>query len=226
VIPIDIRTTVIHILVCLGHYNSMFNDIKRLPKPPENLEVIGGLMEADERNIVVIGSRNISSYGRKVIDVLVPKLVKAGFTIISGLAPGCDSYAQETALASGGRTIGVLGYGLDHIKKDRNLVFIERVLREQRGVLISPFKRDQPPTRESFIYRNSVMATLGQSVLVVEAKRRSGVFHTVNFALELGRPIMAIPGNIFRFNSAGVHALIKEGASPVSSMADILEIIG
>ncbi len=204
----------------------MFNDIKRLQKAPEHMNILGRISEADKKNMVVIGSRNMSEYGKNVIRNFVPKLVRDGFTIVSGLAPGCDSFAQEMALQSGGRTIGVLGYGVDRIRTDWNKDFIEKVLASENGVVISPFKRDQPPTRESFIFRNSVMAALGQSVLVIEAKRRSGVFHTVNFALDLGRTIMAVPGNIFWFNSAGVHALIKEGANLVCCYEDILSVLG
>jgi len=204
----------------------VFNDIKRLPKAPDHINILGRVTEADKKNIVVIGSRNMSEYGRNVINNFVPKLVREGFTIISGLAPGCDSFAQEMALKCGGRTIGVLGYGVDRIKTDWNLEFIEKVLVSKNGLAISPFKRNQKPTKDSFIFRNSIMAALGCSVLVIEARRRSGVFHTVNFALELGRPIMAVPGNIFNFNSAGVHALIKEGANVVCSFEDIINVLG
>lgn len=204
----------------------MFNDIKRLPKAPEHIDVLGKLIEQDKKNLVVIGSRDMSEYGRNVIKSIVPKLVKEGFTVVSGLAPGCDSYAQGTAMESGGRTVGVLGYGVDRIRTDWNKKFIERVLISDDGIVISPFKRDQPPTRDSFIFRNSVMAALGKAVLVIEARRRSGVFHTVNFALDLGRSVMAVPGNIFTYNSAGVHALIKEGANLVSSAEDVVSVVG
>jgi len=210
----------------IGHYKGVFNDIKRLPKAPEDINILGRITGVDEKNIIVIGSRNMSEYGRNVINSFVPKLVREGFTIISGLAPGCDSFAQETALKSGGRTIGVLGYGVERIKTDWNLAFIEKVLNSKDGVVVSPFKRNQAPTKDSFIFRNSVMAAMGNSVLVVEARRRSGVFHTVNFGLELGRHVMAVPGSIFWFNSSGVHALIKEGANLVCSFEDIMSVLG
>jgi len=204
----------------------VLNDIKRLPKAPDHINILGRMVEADKKNIVVIGSRSMSEYGRNVINNLVPKLVREGFTIVSGLAPGCDSFAQEVALRCGGRTVGVLGYGVDRIRADWNLEFIEKVLASKNGVVISPFKKKQSPTKDSFIFRNSVMAALGNSVLVIEARRKSGVFHTVNFALDLGKRIMAVPGNIFYYNSAGVHALIKEGANIVCSFEDIISILG
>jgi len=207
----------------LCHFYCVLKDLKLLHTPPKHLNLMGKISRNDEKNIVVIGSRNMSEYGRNIIKSLVPALVNEGFTIISGLAVGCDSFAQKTALECGGRTIGVLGYGLDFIKKDSNVSFIEEVLRSKNGVVLSPFVRTKPPSKESFIFRNSVMAAIGKAVLVIEARRKSGVFYTVNFALDLGRPIMAVPGDVFCFNSQGVNALIKEGAFLVDSLDSILE---
>lgn len=203
----------------------MLRDIKRLPKPPEAINVVGKIKREDEKNVIVIGSRSMSDYGKSVIKCLVPGLVREGYTIVSGLALGCDSYAQKTALECGGRTVGVLGYGLDFIKKDSNVRFIEKVLKSENGVIVSPFKRSEPPSKTSFIYRNSVMAAIGKSVLVVEARRKSGVFYTVNFALDLGRTIMSVPGSVFCFNNEGSNALIKEGAFLVDSAESILDVI-
>ena len=200
----------------------MLNDIKRLPKAPEHIDLLGRIKESDQKNIVVIGSRNMSEYGKNIIDSFIPGLVKEGYAIVSGLAFGCDSYAQETALKCGGRTVGVLGYGIDFIKKDKNKSVIEKVLASENGIVLSPFKRSQIPTKESFIFRNSVMAAIGRSVLVIEARRKSGVFYTVNYALDLGRAVMAVPGNVFLYNSGGTHALIKEGATLVESVEDVL----
>ena len=175
--------------------------------------------------MVVIGSRRISEYGKNVIDCLVPGLVKEGYTVVSGLAVGCDSYAMKSALDNGGKVVGVLGYGLNYISSDSNVKFIERVLASENGIIVSPFKRTESPSKHSFIYRNSIMAAIGRSVLVIEAQRKSGVFYTVNFALELGRNIMAVPGDLFKFNSQGTHALIKEGAMLVDGLESVLESV-
>ena len=189
------------------------------------MNLLGRIKACDKKNMVVIGSRNMTEYGKNLINCFVPELVREGYTIVSGLAFGCDSYAQEVALECGGRTVGILGYGIDFIKRDKNKKIIERVLMSDDGIVISPFKRDQTPTKESFIYRNSVMAAIGRSVLVIEARRKSGVFYTVNFALELGRTIMAVPGDVFCYNSAGTHALIKEGATLVDNVESVLEAV-
>lgn len=207
------------------HFYGMLKDLKLLHNPPKHLNLLGKVSRDDEKNIVVIGSRNMSDYGKNVIKALVPGLVNEGFTIISGLAVGCDSFAQKTALDCGGRTIGVLGYGFDFVKKDSNVSFIEEVLKSEKGIVISPFERTRPPSKESYIFRNSVMAAIGKAVLVVEARRKSGVFYTVNFALDLGRTVMAVPGDVFCFNSQGVNSLIKEGAFLVDSLESILECL-
>jgi DNA processing protein len=204
----------------------VLSDIKRLSRPPEHLNLLGKVKRSDRKNMVVIGSRRMSKYGKNVIDCLVPGLVKEGYTVVSGLAVGCDSYSMKAALDNGGRVVGVLGYGLNHIKSDSNVKFIERVLASENGIVVSPFKRTEVPSKYSFVYRNSIMAAIGRSVLVIEAQRKSGVFYTVNYALELGRNIMAVPGDLFKFNSQGTHALIKEGAMLVDSLECILESVG
>lgn len=200
----------------------MFHDIKRLQNPPEQLNIIGRLCKSDERALAVIGARRMSKYGQNVIRDFVPRLVAQGFTIISGLAVGCDSLAQKIALECGGRTIGVLGFGLNHLQSDYNYQLIKQVINSKRGVVLSPFHRNQKPTRETFIYRNSLMAAMGLGILVIEASARSGVFHTVNFGLDLGKDVWAVPGNIFSYNSLGTHKLIKEGAFLADDVADIL----
>lgn len=172
--------------------------------------------------MVVIGSRRMSKYGQDVIRDFVPRLVAKKITIISGLAPGCDSYAQKIALESGGRTVGVLGFGLNYLEKDYHKDFIKEVANSSRGVVLSPFKRNTKPSRETYIYRNGIMAAMGLGILVIEASFRSGVFHTVNFGLELGKDVWVVPGNIFSYNSAGCHKLIKEGALLVDSTEDVL----
>ena len=206
----------------LCDFGCVLRNLKHLSDPPKKLNLIGKLVEEDKKSVVVIGTRQMSSYGRSVINYLVPLLVEHGFTIISGLALGCDSYAQEIALESGGRTIGVLGFGLNHIKADYNSKFIQTVIKSERGVVLSPFDRGLKPSKTSFIYRNGVMAALGLGVLVVEAKAKSGVFHTVNAALELGKEVMAVPGDIFSYNSVGPNSLINEGAASICCIDDVL----
>ncbi len=200
----------------------VIDNIKQMKKPPIQINVLGKIDSVDDQNIVVIGTRTISDYGKDVINCLVPQLIERGFTIISGLAVGCDSYAHDVALRCKGRTIGILGYGLNHMKEDCNYQLMKRIYQSGNGAIISPFERSTPPSKFSFVYRNSVMAAVGCSVLVIEAKMRSGVFYTVNSALELGKEIYAIPGSIFNNNSVGTNELIKTGAKVVTTIKDII----
>ncbi len=201
----------------------MLNDIKKLKNLPEQLNIVGKLTEADEKNIVVIGTRTMSDYGKNVINYIVPKLVKQGYTITSGLALGCDSYAMHVALKCGGRVIGVLGYGLNRISHDYNYDFINKVIHHPNGVVISPFLRSTVPQKFTFIYRNSIMAAIGNAIVVIEAKQRSGVYYTVNAALDLGKEIYAVPGSIFSINSVGTNYLIRSGATDINSLIDHTE---
>jgi DNA processing protein len=200
----------------------VLNDIKKLKNPPQCLNIVGKLKKEDEKSIVVVGTRTMSNYGKDVINYFVPRLVEAGYTIVSGLALGCDSYAMQVTLRCGGRTIGVLGYGINRIGKDYNSRFIRYVCDHPNGVVVSPFSRDMHPKKYTFIYRNSIMAAIGKSVLVVEAKAKSGVYYTVNAALDLGKEIYAVPGSIFCYNSVGTNGLIKEGAQLVRNITDVL----
>lgn len=199
----------------------MFDDIKKLKYAPQQLNILGRITKADDKSIVVIGTRTMSNYGKDVINSFVPALVEEGFTIVSGLALGCDSYAQEVALRNGGRTVGVLGFGVNHVKGDYNYAFIKRVYDSDRGVIVSPYKRTTRPSKFTFIYRNSIMAAIGKAVLVIEARKRSGVFYTVNAALDLGKEVFAVPGSIFRYNSVGANDLLREGATPATVPEDV-----
>lgn len=187
-------------------------NLKVLKPIPSKLTVLGRILPQDSKNVVIIGSRKMTDYGRKVIGCLVPRLVTSGYTIISGLALGCDSYAQKVAILSGGRTIGVLGYGINRMSKDFNGDFIKYVANHKNGIVISPFERNFKPSRASFIYRNSVMAALGKCTIVIEAGEKSGCFHTVNYSLDFGKDVYAVPGDIFRNKSIGCNRLIGAGA--------------
>lgn len=191
---------------------SLLKNLGLLKPFPAKVVVLGRILPQDTNNVVVIGTRKMTEYGQRVIRYFVPKFVQRGYTIISGLALGCDSYAQEVTLLCGGRTIGVLGYGINRIKNDFNYKFIKYVIEHKRGVVISPFDRDLRPSRSSFIYRNSVMAALGNFTIVIEAGEKSGCFHTVNYTLDFGKDVFAVPGDIFEEKSKGCNELIGSGA--------------
>jgi len=197
--------------------------LKQIDDPPPLLYVLGEIKKEDELALAVVGSRKMSSYGREVTESLVQDLSAHDLTIVSGLALGVDACAHQAALAAGGRTIAVLGSGIDRIMPTTNISLAQRIIREGRGAVISEFPLGTEPQAFTFPRRNRIISGLSLGVLVVEAAEKSGTFHTVRAALEQGREVFAVPGSIFSPLSIGTHNLIKEGAKLVNSVEDILE---
>jgi DNA processing protein len=173
--------------------------------------------------VAVVGTRNRSTYGRDATRKIVSDLVAAGVTIVSGLALGIDAVAHEAALQAGGRTLAVLGSGVDQIYPQTNRAIGEAILNQ--GALISEYPLGAAPTATNFPARNRIISGLALGVLVVEAAARSGALITVNFALEQGRDVFAVPGSIFSPRSEGPHRLIRDGATIVTRAEDILDAL-
>ncbi len=191
--------------------------------PPALLFVRGCLKPEDELAIAVVGSRMSTSYGINVTKMITRDLVRAGFTIVSGLARGIDAICHSSALNEAGRTIGVLGCGLDIHYPAENKELMDRMA--EHGAVISEFRPGIRPYRTNFFRRNRIVSGLSKAVLVVEASRRSGSLITVNHALDQGRDVFAVPGNVLHESSRGPHHLIKQGAGLVESAQDILSAI-
>lgn len=145
--------------------------------------------------VTIVGSRKISAYGKTVTSRLAGELASAGIVIISGLALGVDSLAHLAALEAGGLTIAVLPTGLDAVDKTSRRGLAERIL-QQGGALVSEYAEGSPVHLGNFVARNRLVAGFGDAVLITEAAERSGTLHTANFALEQGKPVLAVPGNI------------------------------
>jgi len=197
--------------------------LRSLPQPPGVLHVRGRLDLLSRPGIAVIGTRAYSPYGRDATVSFVVGLVRAGYTIVSGLARGIDGIAHRTALEIGGDTIGVLGTGLDVPYPLEHEELIQAVA--QRGCLVSEFAPGTPPRKYHFPQRNRIIAGLSRGVLVVEAPESSGAMNTAQHALEGGKEVFAVPGPIHNPTSAGTNRLIQEGAALVTSAADILRIM-
>ncbi|HEY0605457.1 MAG TPA: DNA-processing protein DprA, partial [Herpetosiphonaceae bacterium] len=191
--------------------------------PPFLLYVRGTLTELDRWSVAVVGTRQASTYGKEVTRKLVAGLVAAGITVVSGLALGIDAVAHSAALAAGGRTLAVLGSGVDQIYPQTNHNLGTTIL--QQGALLSEYPVGTLPTATNFPPRNRLIAGLSLGVLVVEAAAKSGALITAQFAAEQGRDVFAVPGNIFSQRSEGTHRLIKDGATLVSGVDDILEVL-
>jgi DNA processing protein len=192
-----------------------------LHDPPYLLFTTGDLTLLDDPAIAVVGTRNPTEYGRATTRELSGALANAGYCVVSGMARGIDSVAHAAALREGGATIGVLGNGIEHIYPPENRALFAAV--RERGLLITEFLPGETPKAGNFPRRNRLIVALGQAVLVVEMGLKSGAQHTVTYALEQGREVLAVPGPIGSPGSEGTNQLIKEGARLVTGVQDILE---
>ena len=194
--------------------------LREIADRPPYLYVQGNLIDADPA-IAVVGSRRASSYGLLNTGRLAAELAAQGVAIVSGMARGVDAAAHRGALQQGGRTIGVLGCGVDVVYPQENRRLFAEM--KEKAVLISEFPLGTLPLPENFPRRNRIISGLSRGVLVVEAAEGSGSLITAQYALEQGRDVFAIPGNINCHGSRGTNRLIKQGAKLVESVADILE---
>ena len=197
--------------------------LRGLDNAPPLLYVRGTLADNDRWALAVVGTRAASTYGRDVTRKLVAELAAAGVTVVSGLALGIDTAAHEAALAAGGRTLAVLGSGVDHIYPYANRRLGHAIT--SQGALISEYPLGTKPVAANFPARNRIISGLALGVLVVEAPARSGALITVEFALEQGRDVFAAPGSIFSPKSEGPHRLLRDGATIVTRVDDILEAL-
>lgn len=196
--------------------------LKEIYSPPLNLYIRGNKKIFNEKSIAIVGCRDASKYGIKVAEEFAFNLSKKGFNIVSGLARGIDSFAHMGAIKANKKTIAVLGNGLDTVYPKENIKLAEDIL-NCGGAIISEFSLGTPPEKRNFPARNRIISGISKGVLVVEAKEKSGTMITVDFALEQGRDVFAIPGNINSINSAGTNEVIKQGAKLVTCWEEIVE---
>lgn len=188
--------------------------------PPLVLFVRGQLLEHDEFSVAIVGTRRATPYGIRMAERLGRDLAAAGLTVMSGLATGIDSAAHRGALEAGGRTIAVLGNGVDVVYPRQNADLMDAIIRQ--GCVISQFPMGFKPAKGHFPRRNRIMSGMTLGTIVVQAPRSSGALITANVAAEQGREVFAVPGEVGVHASAGPHALIREGAKLVESADDVL----
>lgn len=190
-------------------------------EPPYLLFASGRLECLASPAVAIVGTRSPTRYGRDAAAIFAGGLGRSGYAVVSGMARGIDSAAHSAALAAGGTTIGILGHGIDVVYPPESRALFSRV-REQ-GLLLSEFAPSEKPRAGNFPRRNRLIAALCEGVIVVEMGLRSGAQHTVNYALELGKEVMAVPGAIDSPQSEGTNQLIREGARPVTTVQEVIE---
>jgi len=195
--------------------------LRLIPDPPRVLYRLGSLLPEDGAGIAVVGARACTVYGRTVAERLGRELAGAGVTVVSGLARGIDGCAHRGALAGGGRTVAVLGTGLDRIYPPEHRRLAAEIA--DHGALLSEFPLGAEPEPWHFPLRNRVISGLARGVVVVEAAARSGALVTADMALEQGREVFAVPGPVTAPTSAGTNRLIRQGAGLVEGAGDVLE---
>lgn len=195
--------------------------LRELPDSPPVLFVKGTLLDADRWAVAFVGTRRATAYGREITRQLVSSLTTAGITIVSGLALGIDAAAHKAALEAGGRTIAVLGCGIDRVYPPEHRKLAADIA--SNGALISEFPLGTEPEGKNFPVRNRLISGLALGVVVVEAPLNSGALLTADQAIEQGRDVFAVPGNVTSPASAGTNRLIQSGAKLVVSADDILD---
>ena len=195
--------------------------LHEISAPPPVLYVKGTITEEDVWAVAIVGTRRASDYGREVTRRLAAALARSGITIVSGMARGIDGEAHRAALKAGGRTIAVLGCGIDRVYPPEYRRLAGEVVAQ--GALVSDYPLGTEPEGKNFPPRNRIISGLSMGVLIVEAGVRSGALITADYAAEQGRDVFAVPGSILGRGSAGTNALIQDGAKVVLGPEDILE---
>jgi len=184
----------------------------------------GNLKPQDSLAVGIVGSRRCTLYGTQQAEKFGRALALAGVTVVSGLARGIDAAAHRGALAAGGRTIAVSATGLNHVYPPEHVELAEQIV--ENGAIVCESRLDQQPTSGIFPQRNRIISGLSLGVIIIEANRKSGALHTARHAMEQGREVMAIPGRIDSFASDGCNDLIRDGATLIRNIDDVLESLG
>jgi DNA processing protein len=199
--------------------------LREVDDPPPVLYVRGDVRAEDAEAVALVGTRRATPYGRDVAHQLASGLAAAGVTVVSGLALGIDTVAHRAALDAGGRTLAVLGSGVDVIYPPQNRDLAARIVADDQGAVLSDYALGTGPEAANFPPRNRIISGLVRGVVIVEADLKSGAMITARFALQQGRDVFAVPGSILSRHSDGPNSLLKEGAAPITGVDDILSAL-
>lgn len=199
------------------------NRLKEIDQPPPVLYIRGEYLMDDLFAVAIVGTRKVTPYGRQVTEDIASYLASNGITVVSGLARGVDAVAHQAALKAGGRTMAVLGSGVDKIYPPEHRGLAEQMM--TRGAIISDYAVGTPPDASNFPPRNRIISGLSLAVVVIEAAETSGALITAEFAAAQGRDIFAVPGSILAPQSKGTNRLIQNGALPLLTPADLMQAL-
>jgi DNA processing protein len=197
--------------------------LKEIDQPPPVLFLRGDYLPDDLFAVAIVGTRRVTAYGRQITEELAAYLTANGITVVSGLARGVDAIAHQTALKAGGRTLAVLGSGIDKIYPPEHRGMAEKMVGQ--GAIISDYALGTSPDASNFPPRNRIISGLSLAVVVVEAGETSGALITAEFAAEQGREVFAVPGSILAPQSKGTNKLIQNGALPLLSVNDLMQAL-
>jgi DNA processing protein len=198
--------------------------LRAIPRPPKYVFYTGTLPETRLPSVAIVGTRKPTTYGKEVTYKLAYDLAKKGIVIISGLALGTDGIAHRGALDAGGTTIAVLANSVDHIYPRSHQTLGEQII-TNGGAILSEYEPPTSPREFQFLARNRIVSGLADAVVITEAASRSGTLNTAAHALEQGKEVFAVPGNITSPLSAGCNALLRQGATPATRAEDVIEVI-
>ena len=199
--------------------------LRDIPNPPKHLYCKGDIGLLKARSIGVVGARKNTVYGKSVALMIGKRIAESGLAVTSGLAMGIDAFSHEGALEADGKVIGVLGSGINQMGPWRNRELMNRGL-ENGGLVVSEYAPDEPAFKGTFPARNRIISGLSDAVVIVEAGLNSGSLITAKHAAEQGRPVYAVPGNINSQSSIGTNLLIRDGATPLVIIDDLIRDIG
>ena len=202
-------------------YLQIVGDIDEAPK---TLYYIGNLPEDRRPTVAIVGTRKPTAYGKEVTEKLARELAAKGIVVISGLALGVDGIAHAAALDAGGTTLAVLANGLSTVYPAAHRDLAEKII-QQGGALISEYSPDTPARSHQFLERNRIVSGLADAIIITEAAARSGTLNTAAHALTQGKEVFVVPGNITSPMSLGCNTLLKQGATPITSAEDVLNVI-
>ncbi|MEF8726219.1 MAG: DNA-processing protein DprA [Candidatus Bipolaricaulota bacterium] len=197
------------------------DSLRAIEKPPPVLYIKGNYVKRDQLGIAMVGTRKNTNYGKRIAKKLAAQLANKGFTVVSGMARGIDTFSHQSAIKSDGRTVAVMGTGFGHTYPKSNAGLMNKIA--DNGAVITEFPFTQRPTKWTFPQRNRIISGLTRGTMVVEAPSSSGALITAHDALSQGREVFAVPGDIRKTTMKGTHGLIKDGAKLVEDISDVVE---